>query len=69
MEQRIVGAQMADIGEVTLDSFMQDGIIKDLPIVGSFFSAIKISGDIRDRIFVEKLKSFIENINIYLKCR
>lgn len=60
---------VADIGEVTLDSFMQDGIIKDLPIVGSFFSAIKISGDIRDRIFVEKLKSFIENIDKNQKWR
>ncbi len=49
-------------GELTLDSFLQDGIIKDLPIVGSAFSMIKISTDIRDRIFVEKLKSFIENI-------
>lgn len=60
---------MADFGEVTLDSFLQDGIVKDLPIVGSFFSVIKISGDIRDRIFVEKLKSFIDNIDKNQKWR
>lgn len=54
---------ISDFGEFTLDSFLQDGTIKDLPIVGSAFSIIKIGVDIRDRIFVEKMKSFIENID------
>lgn len=53
---------LTDYGELTLDMFLRDGIIKELPIVGSTFSMIKISADIRDRIFLEKLKSFIENI-------
>ena len=53
---------LTDYGEITLDMFLRDGIIKELPIVGSTFSVVKISADIRDRIFVEKLKSFIENI-------
>ena len=53
---------LKDYGELTLDMFLRDGIIKELPIVGSTFSMIKISADIRDRIFLEKLKSFIENI-------
>lgn len=47
-----------DIGEVTLDSFMQDSFIKDLPIVGSAFSMIKMSADIHDRTFMEKNKEF-----------
>lgn len=53
---------LTDYGELTLDIFLRDGIIKELPIVGSTFSMIKISADIRDRIFMEKLKSFIEYI-------
>ena len=53
---------LTDYGELTLYMFLRDGIIKELPIVGSTFSMIKISADIRDRIFLEKLKSFIENI-------
>ena len=53
---------LKDYGELTLDMFLRDGIIKELPIVGSTFSMVKISADIRDRIFMEKLKSFIENI-------
>lgn len=53
---------ITEYGELTLDFFLPDGVIKNLPIIGSVFSMIKISTDIRDRIFVEKLKSFIENV-------
>lgn len=60
---------MADFGEFTLDSFIQDGIIKELPIIGSAFSVVKISVSICDRIFVEKIKSFIENIDSNHKWR
>lgn len=60
---------LTDFGEFTLDSFLQDGVIKELPIVGSAFSMVKIGADIRDRIFVEKLKSFIENIDKNQKWR
>ena len=46
---------LTDFGEFTLDSFLKDGAIKELPIVGSAFSMVKIGADIRDRIFVENL--------------
>ncbi|MGN0322424.1 MAG: hypothetical protein ACI4DZ_04845 [Oliverpabstia sp.] len=58
-----------DVSEYTLDSIIPDGIIKDLPIVGPVFSVVKIGKDIRDRIFVEKIKSFIENIDKNQKWR
>lgn len=48
-----------DFGEVALDSRLPDGILKEVPIVGPFFRTIKICKDIRDAIFVSKLKSFI----------
>lgn len=32
---------LTDFGEFTLDSFLQDGMIKELPIVGSAFSIVK----------------------------
>ncbi|MDE7176865.1 MAG: hypothetical protein K2O59_03545 [Lachnospiraceae bacterium] len=54
---------LTDFGEFTLDMFLQDGILKELPIVGSSFSMIKIGTDIHDRIFVEKIKSFIEHVD------
>ena len=60
---------LTDYSELTLDHFLQDGILKDLPIIGSAFSLVKISADIHDRIFMEKLKSFIENIDKNQKWR
>lgn len=62
MKDEIISV-VSEFGEVALDYFFQDGIIKDLPIVGPLFSTIKISKDISDRVFVEKIKSFIENID------
>lgn len=58
-----------NMGEFTLDSFLPDGILKDLPIVGPAFSMVKIGKDIHDRLFVEKIKSFIENIDNNQKWR
>ncbi|MCI9545760.1 MAG: hypothetical protein HFH60_03585 [Lachnospiraceae bacterium] len=54
---------MSKYGELTLDSFMSDGLLKDFPIFGSAFSIIKIGTNIHDRIFIAKLMSFIENID------
>lgn len=54
---------MEDYGEFTLDYFIKDDILKDFPVFGPAFSIIKICADIRDRIFVEKIKIFIENID------
>jgi hypothetical protein len=54
---------ITEFGEFSLDHFLRNDILKDIPIVGPVFDIIKLSQDIRDRIFVEKIKSFIENIN------
>jgi hypothetical protein len=53
---------LADIGEFTLDSFLKDGVIRDIPIVGPTFNIIKLSKNIQDMIFVQKLKTFIQNV-------
>lgn len=50
-------------GEFALDSLLPDGIVRDLPIIGPAFSLIKIGKNIHDRIFIEKLKSFMQEID------
>lgn len=50
-------------GEFALDSILPDGIVRDLPIIGPAFSLIKIGKDIHDRVFIEKLKSFMQDID------
>ena len=54
---------LTDFGEFTLDYFIQDDNIKDFPIFGPVFSMVKIGVDVHDRIFIEKIKSFIDNID------
>lgn len=56
---------LTDFGEFTLDSFLQDGMIKELPIVGSAFSMVKIGADIRDRIFIQFQNCFIHISKCY----
>lgn len=53
---------LTDFGEFALDSFLNDGIIKDLPIIGPTFSIIKLCKSIQDMLFIKKLRAFIENI-------
>lgn len=60
---------MTDFGEFSLDYFIQDDNIKEFPIFGSVFSMVKISIDVRDKIFIHKIKSFIENIDKNQKWR
>lgn len=52
-----------EYGEYALDSFFPEGVIKDLPVVGPFFNAIKIGKSIQDYIFINKLRSFLEYTN------
>ncbi|MBS7528854.1 hypothetical protein KHM83_19485 [Fusibacter paucivorans] len=56
-------------GEYTLDYFLDEGILKDLPIVGPAFSAIKTGKSIQDRIFLEKIREFIDNVDENIKWR
>jgi hypothetical protein len=51
-----------DLGEFTLDSFLSNGLVKDLPIIGPVFDIIKLSRNMQDMIFIKKLKAFIDNI-------
>lgn len=61
MNEEVLGL-IEDFGEVALDSYLPEGTLKELPICGLTFSLIKIGKDIRDRIFVSKLKSFINAV-------
>jgi hypothetical protein len=53
-----------DIGEVVIDSFLNDGLLKDIPILGMGIKFIRISTNISDTLLLNKLKLFMENLNI-----
>lgn len=54
----------ADIGEMALDSFIEDGIWKDIPFLSTAVSLYKIGNSIKGRHDLKKLAIFLEKINI-----
>jgi len=50
------------MAEVPFDALLDDGILKDLPIIGSIVALFKGAMDIRDRIFVAKIARFLFNL-------
>ena len=51
------------LAEVGLDSILNDGILKDVPVLGTCIGIINASKDIQNIIFSKKLRRFIESLN------
>ncbi len=48
-----------NLAEVALDSFLNEGVARDIPIIGSLVGIVKTSGSISDAIFTKKLIHFL----------
>ena len=48
-----------DFAEIGLDTFIDEGIAEEIPIIGSIVSLAKTSFAIRDRIFIRKIGTFL----------
>jgi len=48
-----------DLAEVAVDAVLQDGLLKDVPIVGTLINLTKLAKSIPDRIFTAKVRSFV----------
>jgi hypothetical protein len=53
----------SDLAEVAIDAALDDGVLKDIPIVGSLVSLTKIGFTVRDRLFVAKLLKFLSGLH------
>ncbi|MDP9957592.1 hypothetical protein J2X97_003261 [Epilithonimonas hungarica] len=53
---------ISDITEVYLDSFLSEGIIKDIPILGLLLKTKNIFQTIQERLFTKKLYSFLKQL-------
>ena len=53
---------ISDIAEVGLDAVLEDGLIKDIPIISTVVSLFKIGKTIYDRVYVKQLRAFIDEI-------
>lgn len=52
-----------EVGEITLDSFLNDGLLKEIPILGTLIKFRKIGVGIRDIMFAKKLFVFLHSIS------
>jgi hypothetical protein len=50
--------------ESAFDSLLKDGFLRDVPIIGTLCSAVKIGIDFRDRILISKLKTLIVDLDL-----
>lgn len=51
-----------DIAELTIDSVLNDGLLKDIPIVGTIANLSKFGANIHDRLFLKKILSFLNQL-------
>lgn len=50
------------LGEVALDSLIDGGILRDIPIIGTAISIYKAGNDIAAHIFAKKIVSFLSEV-------
>lgn len=50
---------IADIGEFTIDQFLDDELLKEIPVVGWIIQAKKLYNSISDRILLAKIAKFL----------
>lgn len=50
---------LKDVGELTLDSILEEGVLQDLPVVATLTGIWKTGRSIRDLLFLKKLTSFL----------
>ncbi len=56
------GSIFGDLTEIVIDSFLKEGIAKDIPIVSTIFNLYKSGENIRDHLFEKKLYTMLGNI-------
>jgi hypothetical protein len=57
-----LGDLTMEYGELGLDSFLNDGLVKDIPILRTLVGIIRTGLNIRDRAYVEKIAMFLSQV-------
>ena len=58
-----LGSLLRDVAEVGLDIFLKEGVLRDIPVVGTFYNSCKIPGAIKQQQITNKIKEFLEDIS------
>lgn len=62
LQEEVVGS-VTDLLEVGLDSILEEGLLKDIPILSTTVAVYKIGTNFKDRYNLKKLIVFIDEIN------
>jgi hypothetical protein len=52
-----------EYSELTLDDFLADGILKEIPIIKTIYSVGKLGLGIKERFFVKKILVFLKELH------
>lgn len=56
-------ATISDYGEIAFDSLLDDGIVKEIPIIKTIASLIKTGIAVKDYYFIKRLARFISSVS------
>lgn len=48
-----------DIAEIGLDTFLDEGVLREVPLIGSIVNIVRSGFSIRDKLFIRKLCTFL----------
>jgi len=51
-----------NLGEVSIDRLLKDGTLKDISIIGTIVNLINLGANIKDKLFLKKIISFLNEI-------
>jgi hypothetical protein len=52
-----------DLSEAAIDQFLKDGLLRDIPIVGTFYNIYNLSQNISNSFFTKKMLKFLLELN------
>jgi hypothetical protein len=63
LDSEHLGSTLRDFAEVVLDSVVKEGLLRDIPVVGTFYNSCKIPGAIKQQQITNKIKKFWEELS------
>ena len=63
LAQRGVVDFVADAGEITLDQFLEDGVLREIPVVATAMRLYRAGVGVRNYLFIKKLLNFLKRLS------
>lgn len=57
-----IGGIIVDISEISIDSLLDEGVLKDVPVIRTIVALAKTGINIQDKLFLKKIISFINGL-------